>query len=156
MATFPYGTGPLLETKDTSRDGGTSAHWDGSDANDHKAILEVVKRQLAGSYRGWVSRKTSGNLTGILVHTLNVLVDGYRKTLAPTSTVLDGATGTYYVYAKCNTGNAGVEVATAASEPAPYSTATRDYPLASVYITGGDMSISHIRPDAIMGNAGAF
>jgi hypothetical protein len=153
MPTFPNGTGPALATKSTVYDAATntSAHWNGADANNHKTILSAAKAILAGSYRGYAHRRSASTLTAVQVHTGIVFVDGYRKTFASGRVLIPGATGTVYVIVRANPTGVAAVVRTAAAEPTPYPTATRDFPLARVDITGGAMTVTPIRPDWVLG-----
>lgn len=153
MPTFPNGTGPALQTKLTSYDAttNTSSHWNGADANNLKTIASASKAILAGSYRGYCHRRTSGNLTAVTVHTIQALVNGYRKTVASARVLIPGVTGTQFVYCRGNVTGLAMAIRTAATEPAPYATSTRDFPVAKVTITGGLMTIEQTRPDWIIG-----
>ena len=152
---FPNSTGPLIETKSVAKDktSNTSAYLNGADWNNARTILEATKRIYAGSYRGWVARRSLTTITAVSVHTVSYMADGYRKEVASGRVVLPLASGTYYVWVRGNaTGVAGV-VKTAAVEPAPYASGTRDFPLASVLVltTTPDLRVTHIRPDWIIG-----
>lgn len=152
MATFPNGTGPALQSKSTSYDAttNTTQHMNGADWNDARTLIHAMRDALAGSYRGFVERRSGGTLTAVRVHTCQALVDGRRKTVASGRLLIPGVTGTVWVYVRGNTGATVMAVRTAAAEPAPYATATRDFPLAKVVISGGAMTITATRPDWVM------
>jgi hypothetical protein len=152
---YPATTGPTISTKATTFDvpTNTANFWNGADANDHRTLLEALKKQLVGDYRCFCERRSSGTLTAVRVHTGIYLADGYRKTVASARVLIPGVTGTTYVWVRGNpTGVAGV-VKTAAVEPAPYATSTRDFPVAKVVISLGKMTVTHLRPDWILGIA---
>lgn len=150
---YPNSTGPTLQVKSTAYDvtTGQSSFFNGADWNDARTLLHGLRGQLVGSYRGFCERRSSGTLTALRVHTAQYLTDGYRKTVASARVLIPGITGTTYVWIRGNpTGVAGV-VKTAASEPHPYATATRDFPIAKVVISGGAMTITSTRPDWVLG-----
>lgn len=152
---YPFSTGPEIQAKSTSYDvpSNTANFLNGQDWNDARTLLRALRSQLVGDYRFFVERRSSGTLTAVRVHTGQYLADGYRKTVASARVLIPGVTGTTYVWVRGNaTGIAGV-VKTAATEPAPYATATRDFPVAKVVKTGGTMTITHLRPDWVMGTA---
>ncbi len=150
--TYPNDTGPLLPTKATTYDAttNTSQHFNGADWNNLRTLVHALRDQLVGSYRGFVERRSGGTLTAVRVHTCQALVDGRRKTVLSGRVLIPGVTGTVWVYVRGNTGTTAMAVRTAAAEPNPYATATRDFPLARVVISGGTMTITHTRPDWVM------
>lgn len=150
--TYPNDTGPTLPTKATLYDSttATSQHFNGADWNNMRTLVHALRGQLVGSYRGFVERRSAGTMTAVVVHTCQALVDGYRKTVLSGRVLIPGATGTTWVYVRGNTGSAAMAVRTAAAEPSPYATATRDFPLARVVKSGGTMTIHHTRPDWVM------
>jgi hypothetical protein len=153
--TFPFSTGPDVLTKSTTYDvsSNTSNFFNGKDWNDLRTLVRAMRSVLVGSYRGFCERRSAGTLTALRVHTAMYLADGYRKTVASARVLIPGVTGTTYVWIRGNpTGVAGV-VKTAATEPAPYATATRDFPIAKVVISGGAMTITSERPDWVLGIA---
>ena len=150
---YPLSTGPDVSAKATTYDvaSNTSNFLNGADWNSMRTLVRALRGQLVGDYRFFCERRTSGNLTAVRVHTGMYLADGYRKAVASARVLIPGVTGTTYVWVRGNpTGVAGV-VKTAAAEPAPYATATRDFPVAKVVISGGAMAITHLRPDWVIG-----
>jgi len=150
--TYPNDTGPNIPTKATLYDSttATAQHFNGADWNGLRTLVNALRSQLVGSYRGFVERRSAGTLTAVKVHTCQALVDGRRKVLTAGRVLIPGVTGTTWVYARGNTGATVMAVRTAAAEPTPYATATRDFPLAKVVISGGAMTITHTRPDWVM------
>lgn len=151
--TYPFSTGPDVQAKSTTFDvpSNTANFFNGKDWNDLRTLVQAFRGQLVGDYRFFCERRSSGTLTAVKVHTGALLTDGYRKTVASARVLIPGITGTTYVWCRGNvTGVAGV-IKTAAAEPHPYATATRDFPIAKVVISGGGMAITHLRPDWVMG-----
>lgn len=152
---YPNSTGPDVATKATTFDvsSNTTNYLNGADWNRVAGLVNTLRKQLVGDYRGFVERRSSGTRTAVRVYTAVAMVDGYRKSVASGRVLIPGSTGTTYVWIRWNpTGVAGV-VKTAASEPAPYATATRDMPLAKVAISGGAVTVTHHRPDWVLGIA---
>lgn len=149
---YPNSTGPSLTTKATTYDvsTNTSQHFNGGDWNDLRTLVHAMRGQLVGSYRGYTERRSPTTLTAVRVHTIQVVADGYRKTVASGRLLIPGVTGTVYVYGRANTGSAAMSIRTAAAEPAPYATTTRDFPIAKVAISGGAMTVTHLRPDWVL------
>lgn len=150
--TYPNDTGPLLQTKATTYDTpvNTSQHFNAKDWNDMRTLVHALRNQLVGTYRGYVERRSAGTLTAVRVHTLMALVDGYRKSTAVSQLLIPGVTGSTWVYVQGNTGPTAMIVRTAAAEPSPYGTVSRFFPLARVDISGGQMTVTHTRPDWVL------
>lgn len=149
--TYPYTTGQDLAQKATTFDVAvnTSNFFNGADWNRCREYVNGLMRQMVGGHRAFVERRGAG-LTAVTVHTGTVMADGYRKTIASARVLIPGVTGTTWVWGRANTGSAACTVRTAASEPAPYATTTRDFPIAKVVKSGGTMTITHVRPDWIL------
>lgn len=149
---YPISTGPAVSTKATTFDAtvNTANFLNGADWNRAAALLNAMRGQLVGSYRGFVERRSSGTITAVRVHTCMAMVDGYRKTVASARVLIPGITGTTYVWVRGNTGPTAMTIRTAASEPTPYATSTRDFPLAAVNRSGGAMTITSYRPDWVL------
>lgn len=152
---YPNSTGPDVQTKATTYDVtvNTSSFLNGADWNRVAGLANVMRKQLVGSYRGFVERRSAGTLTAVRVSTAIALVDGYRKTVASARVLIPGITGTTYVWARWNATGVPAAIRTAAAEPSPYATTTRDLPLAKVVISGGAMTITHHRPDWVIGSS---
>lgn len=150
---YPNSTGPDVPLKATTYDvvTNTANFFNGADWNRMRTLVNALQRQMAGDYRGYVERRTGGTLTAVRVLTGSAMVDGYRKTVASGRVLIPGSTGTTYVWARWNVGTAAATIRTAAAEPSPYATATRDMPLAKVVRSGGLMTITHLRPDWVLG-----
>lgn len=149
---YPVSTGPAVESKSTAFDAPTNTgnFLNGADWNRLAGLVNAMRGQLVGTYRGFVERRSSGTMTAVVVHTAMALVDGYRKTVASARLLIPGTTGSTYVWIRGNTGATAMTVRTAASEPSPYQTTTRDFPLARVTRSGGAMTITSYRPDWVL------
>jgi hypothetical protein len=104
-------------------------------------------RRSGGSTRA----RSASTLTAVTVHTVMALIDGYRKTVASGRLLIPGVTGTQFVYVRGNNTSTPMAIRTAAAEPAPYATTTRDFPIAKITITGGTLTVEQIRPDWVYG-----
>lgn len=146
---FPNSTGPRLDEKATTYDVTTSTanFLNGADWNRMRTHVHSLIQCLVGSYRGFVERRSAGTLSAVSMHTASLFVDGYRKTVASARILIPAVTGMQFVWIRCNTGAATPVVKTAAIEPSPYATTTRDLPIAKVQINLGKMTITHTRPD---------